>query len=116
MLFLGKAEMMFPAQRFTPVDLRRRIFKKIAKDGWRERMAIMYQAAEDDASGTGSNGPMYPAVFDAAPHAADRDRFGWRPGVGQRSGALGSSTFCRAIWDGRSRTSRSRIGRWNCDR
>ena len=68
-LFLGKAEMMFPAQRFTPIDLRRRVFKKIAKDGWRDRMAIMNQAAEDDASGNGSNGPMYPAVFDAAPHA-----------------------------------------------
>ena len=57
-----------PSQRFAPIDLRRRVFKKIAKDGWRDRMAIMNQAAEDDAS-NGSNGPMYPAVFDAAPHA-----------------------------------------------
>jgi two-component system CheB/CheR fusion protein len=69
-LFLGKAEMLFTySQLFTPVDLRRRIFRKIAKDGWRERMAIMNQAADDDRNGNGSTTAVYPAVFDASPHA-----------------------------------------------
>jgi two-component system CheB/CheR fusion protein len=69
-LFLGKAEMLFTySQLFTPIDLRRRIFRKIAKDGWRERMAIMNQAADDDRNGNGSTTSIYPAVFDASPHA-----------------------------------------------
>jgi two-component system CheB/CheR fusion protein len=68
-LFLGKAEMLFTySQLFTPIDLRRRVFKKIAKDGWRERMAIMNQAA-DEANGNEPNGSIFPAAFDAAPHA-----------------------------------------------
>ena len=68
-LFLGKAEMLFThSQLFTPIDLRRRVFKKIAKDGWRDRMAIMNQAADADADADG-NGPIYGAVFDASPHA-----------------------------------------------
>ena len=66
-LFLGKAEMLFThSQLFTPIDLRRRVFKKIAKDGWRDRMAIINQAADDDLNG---DGPVYNAVFDASPHA-----------------------------------------------
>ena len=69
-LFLGKAEMLFAySQLFTPVDLRRRIFRKIAKDGWRERMAIMNQAADDDRNGNGSPVAVFPAVFDASPIA-----------------------------------------------
>jgi two-component system, chemotaxis family, CheB/CheR fusion protein len=66
-LFLGKAEMLFTYSRlFTPIDLRRRVFKKIAKDGWRDRMAILNQAADDDVSGP--TGPMYSAILDASPH------------------------------------------------
>jgi two-component system CheB/CheR fusion protein len=66
-LFLGKAEMLFTYSRlFTPIDLRRRVFKKIAKDGWRDRMAILNQAADDDANGP--TGPMYSAILDASPH------------------------------------------------
>jgi two-component system CheB/CheR fusion protein len=69
-LFLGKAEMLFTySQLFTPIDLRRRVFKKIARDGWRDRLAIMNQAADDDGNVNHSNGPTYSAVLDAAPHA-----------------------------------------------
>ena len=69
-LFLGKAEMLFThSQLFAPVDLRRRVFRKIAKDGWRDRMAIMNQAADDERDGNGSPASVYPAVFDASPHA-----------------------------------------------
>ena len=69
-LFLGKAEMLFTySQLFTPIDLRRRIFKKISKDGWRERMAILNQAADDEGNADGSTTSVYPAVFDASPHA-----------------------------------------------
>jgi hypothetical protein len=40
-----------------------------AKDGWRERMAIMSQAADDNTIGDGTNGAILSAAFDAAPHA-----------------------------------------------
>jgi two-component system, chemotaxis family, CheB/CheR fusion protein len=67
-LFLGKAEMLFTySQLFAPIDLRRRLFRKIAKDGWRERMAIVNRATDDDVNG--QNGLMYSAILDASPHA-----------------------------------------------
>src|SRR6188474_1466158 len=49
-LFLGKAEMLLShTQLFAPNDLRQRIFRKVAKDNWRERMAIMSHASGDDS-------------------------------------------------------------------
>jgi two-component system CheB/CheR fusion protein len=69
-LFLGKAEMLFTySQLFTPIDLRRRVFRKIARDGWRDRLAIMSQAADEGANGQAPNGPVYAAIFDASPAA-----------------------------------------------
>ena len=66
-LFLGKAEMLFTQSHlFVPIDLRRRIFKKVAKDGWRERMANMN---EDQGVGNGQASPIYAAAFDASPQA-----------------------------------------------
>jgi two-component system, chemotaxis family, CheB/CheR fusion protein len=69
-LFLGKAEMLLThAQLFAPVDLRRRIFRKILKDNWRERLAIMNQASGEEMVDGGNNHTLYPAVLDASPHA-----------------------------------------------
>ena len=69
-LFLGKAEMLLThAQLFSPLDLRRRIFRKVAKENWRERIAIMNQASGEDAVNGGNNHNLYPAVLDASPHA-----------------------------------------------
>jgi two-component system, chemotaxis family, CheB/CheR fusion protein len=69
-LFLGKAEMLLThAQLFAPVDLRRRIFRKILKDNWRERLAIMNQASGEEMVNGGNNHTLYPAVLDASPHA-----------------------------------------------
>jgi two-component system, chemotaxis family, CheB/CheR fusion protein len=70
-LFLGKAEMLLThAQLFTPIDLRRRIFRKVAKDSWRERMAIMTQAsAENGFEEVGQAPNLYPPALDASPNA-----------------------------------------------
>ena len=70
-LFLGKAEMLLThSQLFAPIDLRRRIFKKISKDDWRERMAIMNQASgEPEFDANGANHSLFPAALDANPNA-----------------------------------------------
>src|SRR5262249_20609766 len=69
-LFLGKAEMLLThSALFAPIDLRRRVFRKVAKDNWRERMAIMTQANGDDGFDDVSPNAMFPAVFDVSPNA-----------------------------------------------
>jgi len=70
-LFLGKAEMLLShSQLFAPVDLRLRIFRKVAKDNWRDRMAIMTQASgEQELEVNGDNHQLYSAAFEATPHA-----------------------------------------------
>jgi two-component system, chemotaxis family, CheB/CheR fusion protein len=70
-LFLGKAEMLLMySQLFAPVDLRRRIFRKIARDTWRDRMAIMNQAAGDEDFHTnGDRAVLVSAALDASPSA-----------------------------------------------
>jgi two-component system CheB/CheR fusion protein len=69
-LFLGKAEMLLShSQLFAPVDLRRRIFRKLSKDTWRERMAIMNQANGEQDYDPPTNPTLYPAALDAAPTA-----------------------------------------------
>jgi two-component system CheB/CheR fusion protein len=70
-LFLGRAEMLLShTQLFAPIDLRQRIFRKVAKDNWRERMAIMSHASGDDAlAGEFARDSLYPAAFDLGPNA-----------------------------------------------
>jgi two-component system, chemotaxis family, CheB/CheR fusion protein len=70
-LFLGKAEMLLTrSQLFAPLDLRQRVFRKVSKDNWRERMAIMNQAGgEDGYNGEDGRENIYPASFDANPNA-----------------------------------------------
>jgi two-component system CheB/CheR fusion protein len=69
-LFLGKAEMLLThSQLFTPVDLRRRIFRKVSKGGWRDRMAIMTQASGESDLEPGANHNLYVAAFEASPQA-----------------------------------------------
>jgi two-component system CheB/CheR fusion protein len=67
-LFLGKAEMLLThSAQFTPIDLRRRIFRKVAKDDWRERMAIMTQSTGHDGNGATGRNVILPAAFDVSP-------------------------------------------------
>lgn len=70
-LFLGKAEMLLShTQLFAPIDLRQRIFRKVAKDNWRERMAIMSHASGDDSlAGEFGRESLYPAAFNLGPNA-----------------------------------------------
>jgi two-component system CheB/CheR fusion protein len=69
-LFLGKAEMLLThAVLFAPLDLRRRIFRKVAKDDWRERMAIMNHANGDEVFDGPDLSAILPVLFDATPAA-----------------------------------------------
>jgi two-component system CheB/CheR fusion protein len=70
-LFLGKAEMLVThSQLFAPIDLRRRIFRKVMKDNWRERLAIMNRANGGESfSDENGRENLYPAAFDAGPYA-----------------------------------------------
>jgi two-component system CheB/CheR fusion protein len=70
-LFLGKAEMLLTySHLFAPLDLRRRIFRKITHGNWRDRMVIMNQAAgEDDLHAAGARGLLTAAALDASPCA-----------------------------------------------
>src|SRR5437773_9933295 len=66
-LFLGKAEMLTQSQMFAPIDLRRRIFRKISKDTWRERMLIMNQATGEETAAA-DHLAVYAAAFEANPN------------------------------------------------
>jgi len=70
-LFLGKAEMLLAhTQLFAPIDLRRRMFRKVSRENWRERITLMNQAAGDEPYGGSANHMnLYPAAFDANPQA-----------------------------------------------
>ncbi len=65
-LFLGKAEMLLAhTQFFAPIDLRRRVFRKVSRENWRE---LMNQAGDQPDGGT-NRLHLYPAAFDANPQA-----------------------------------------------
>jgi two-component system CheB/CheR fusion protein len=67
-LFLGKAEMLLThSALFAPLDLRRRIFRKVAKDDWRERLAIMTQTTRPDGDGLDGRNTILPSAFDVSP-------------------------------------------------
>ena len=70
-LFLGKAEMLLShTHLFAPIDLRQRIFRKVVKDNWRERMALMSHASSDDSlTAEFGKETLYPAAFDLGPNA-----------------------------------------------
>jgi two-component system, chemotaxis family, CheB/CheR fusion protein len=70
-LFLGKAEMLFThASLFQPVDLRRRVFKKVPRVTLRDRLLIMTQAGDEEAATHLSRHVRFREVsFDAGPVA-----------------------------------------------
>jgi len=71
-IFLGKAEMLLThSQMFAPIDVRHRLFRKVSKESWRDRLAIMTQANGDEAAVAPAStlASLYPAAFDAAPDA-----------------------------------------------
>jgi two-component system CheB/CheR fusion protein len=70
-LFLGKAEMLFThTQLFAPIDLRCRLFRKVSRENWRDRMVLMNQAGHDDVLGPAPNrSGLYPPAFDVSPSA-----------------------------------------------
>jgi two-component system CheB/CheR fusion protein len=58
------------ARLFAPMDLRRRIFAKVAKQGWRDRLALLTDAVGEEAPGSGTDqARLYAAAFDASPQA-----------------------------------------------
>ncbi len=70
-LFLGKAEMLLThAHTFTPVELKRRIFIKVPKLDFRERLFIMAQTDNEDwANPLSSYVRLREAAFDSGPPA-----------------------------------------------
>lgn len=70
-LFLGKAEMLFThANLFTPVDLKRRMFRKVPQVSLRNRLLVMAQGRDGDGSDTVSKQLRFrEAAFDANPVA-----------------------------------------------
>jgi two-component system CheB/CheR fusion protein len=70
-LFLGKAEMLFThASLFQPVDLRRRVFKKVPRVTLRDRLLIMTQSGDEEAANHLSKHVRFrEAAFDAGPVA-----------------------------------------------
>jgi two-component system CheB/CheR fusion protein len=68
-LFLGKAEMLLThSALFTPIDLRRRIFRKVMKDDWRDRLATMAQSAGDGGgNGAAGRNVILPSACDVSP-------------------------------------------------
>jgi two-component system CheB/CheR fusion protein len=70
-LFLGKAEMPFmQSTLFNALDLRRRVFRKLPRYGWHDRLALLTLAADETAGGDdGLNAAVLAAGFEVAPHA-----------------------------------------------
>jgi two-component system, chemotaxis family, CheB/CheR fusion protein len=69
-LFLGRAEMLLThGHLFTPLELKRRVFRRVSKDNWRERMAIMTLASGEETLEAPDHQSVFPAAFDASPHA-----------------------------------------------
>ncbi|HEY2906180.1 MAG TPA: CheR family methyltransferase [Vicinamibacterales bacterium] len=70
-LFLGKAEMLLThPELFAPLDLRRRLFRKVVRESWRDRLAIMGQAGgvEEGVSAVAQTA-ISKSAFEASPHA-----------------------------------------------
>jgi two-component system, chemotaxis family, CheB/CheR fusion protein len=67
-LFLGKAEMLFThASLFQPIDLRRRVFKKVPRITLRDRLLVMTQAGDEEAANHLSKHVRFrEAAFDAS--------------------------------------------------
>jgi two-component system, chemotaxis family, CheB/CheR fusion protein len=76
-LFLGKSEMLLTrGNLFAPVDLKRRVFKRVSNVNLRDRLLMMTQAGHDDNAGQAAShlriretsfdaGPLAQMVFDA---------------------------------------------------
>jgi two-component system CheB/CheR fusion protein len=67
-LFLGKAEMLFThANLFTPVDLKRRVFLKVPRASLRDRLLVLAQTGDEEASSQLSKHVRFrEAAFDAS--------------------------------------------------
>jgi two-component system CheB/CheR fusion protein len=70
-LFLGKAEMLLThPEIFKPIDLRRRLFRKVVNARWRERLAVLGQTGGDEEGvSTVAQRLISKSAFDASPHA-----------------------------------------------
>jgi two-component system CheB/CheR fusion protein len=69
-LFMGKAEILLThAHMFVPLDLRRRIFRKVVRDNWRDRMIAFNHVAGEDPQGRPGTSHLHAAAFAVAPSA-----------------------------------------------
>jgi two-component system CheB/CheR fusion protein len=71
-LFLGKAEMLLTrSELFAPLDRRLRIFRKVHRENWRDRVAGLPPVTREDQADlmTATHLQMYGVAFDAVPVA-----------------------------------------------
>ena len=69
-LFLGRSEMLLThGHLFAPLELKRRVFRKVTTDNWRERMAVMTRANGEETFDAADHHNILPAAFDVSPHA-----------------------------------------------
>jgi two-component system, chemotaxis family, CheB/CheR fusion protein len=70
-LFLGRAEMLLSrAALFTPVEVKQRVFTKVAKVGIRDRLVLLSQAGQPEvANQVNRQGRVHEVVADLAPMA-----------------------------------------------
>jgi len=67
-LFLGKAEMILShSDSFTPIDLKRRIFKKVPQNTTRKRLLVMGNNQNDETNSLDSHVRIRDAAFDTSP-------------------------------------------------
>ena len=76
-LFLGRSELLLThARLFTPLNVRARIFKKVARVNMRERLLVLAESGNDAGRLLGEQGTMREEGFDSSPLAQiviDRD-------------------------------------------
>jgi two-component system CheB/CheR fusion protein len=70
-MFLGKAEMLFThANLFVPVDMKCRVFSRVTRDSFRDRVLVTAQPeSEQDVSSEVNNERMREVLFDLGPVA-----------------------------------------------
>src|SRR6476660_5621999 len=101
-LLLGKSEMLLShSDLFAPIDLKRRVFRKVGRSSLRDRVQLL--AHDMDAAVAGGDGVLRNTAFDLAPGAqlvVDRDgRLTLANESARRMFGLGSNDLGRPVAD-----------------
>ena len=117
LLLLGKAETLLTrSELFAPVDLRRRLFRKINREDQRERATVLVPPRREGTKAAMPKQPeMYSVAFEAAPIAQIVVEAGGTLAMfNDRARSLFG--LARPTSAGRFTTSSCRTVRWSCGR